>query len=331
VKNLRSQPWVRHLVRAAERYRAERGNHFAASITYFSFLALFPLLMLAFAIGGFVLEARPELLADIKQSITDNVPGDLSGTINDAVDQAIAQRYAVGIVGLLLALYSGIGWMTNLRRALQAQWDQTQQREKFLPTKVRDLLNLLGLGLALVLSLGLTAVGSAFTTEIVKAVGLDDVGWAAPVAKLLALLIALGGDVLVFLWLLKALPRQPVPYRSVFRGAMFAAVGFELLKVFGTYYFKRVNASPAAGVFGSAVGLLVFIFFISRFLLFATAWTATASDDEPSTSELWVDTGAIAPLSTQSSDGPSSVKLVGAGALLGSVATWWLLRGRARR
>ena len=55
-----------HLVRAGERYTETHGNHYAAAITYFSILALVPLLMVAFASVALVLQSNPDLLAQLK-------------------------------------------------------------------------------------------------------------------------------------------------------------------------------------------------------------------------------------------------------------------------
>ena len=55
--------WLDHVVRAGARYTERHGDHYAAAVTYFSVLSLVPLLMIAFAIAGFVLRAQPELLA----------------------------------------------------------------------------------------------------------------------------------------------------------------------------------------------------------------------------------------------------------------------------
>ena len=48
-------------MRAQERYQDSKGDFYAAGITYFTVFAIFPLLMVGFAIGGFVLaeSARP--------------------------------------------------------------------------------------------------------------------------------------------------------------------------------------------------------------------------------------------------------------------------------
>ena len=48
-------PWLDHLVRAAVRFTDHNGTQFAGAITYFSILSLVPLLMIAFAVAGYVL------------------------------------------------------------------------------------------------------------------------------------------------------------------------------------------------------------------------------------------------------------------------------------
>ena len=119
--------WLDHVVRAGERYTERHGDHYAAAITYFSVLSLVPLLMIAFAIAGFVLRAQPDLLAKLQDAITKAVPGELGETLNGIVDTAIQSAGTVGAIGLLVALYSGIGWMTNLRDALSEQWGQVPE------------------------------------------------------------------------------------------------------------------------------------------------------------------------------------------------------------
>ena len=55
LKSLKERPWIAHLLRANERFGGRMGNQFGAAITYFSVLALVPLIMVAFSITGFVL------------------------------------------------------------------------------------------------------------------------------------------------------------------------------------------------------------------------------------------------------------------------------------
>ena len=51
--------WFDHVMRAQERYQDSKGDFYAAGITYFTIFALFPMLMVAFAIGGFILASHP--------------------------------------------------------------------------------------------------------------------------------------------------------------------------------------------------------------------------------------------------------------------------------
>ena len=68
-------PVVGRILRALERYQQQRGDFFAAGITFYTVLALIPILMVAFSVAGFVLSAQPELLDDLQRKITDAAPG----------------------------------------------------------------------------------------------------------------------------------------------------------------------------------------------------------------------------------------------------------------
>ncbi|CAM4130928.1 inner membrane protein YhjD [Kibdelosporangium persicum] len=269
--------WLDHLVRAKDAFSERYGNQFAAAITYFSVLSLFPLLMIAFAVAGFILAAQPELLQQLKDGISKAVPGNLGGTINEVVTTALASKGTVGILGLLAALYSGIGWMTNLRDALTAQWGHERRQLPLVSTTLKDFVALLGLGLALVVSFGLTAAGTGLGNVLLRLVGLEDVGWARFLLFLAALVLSVVANWLVFIWVLTRLPREKVDVRSAVKGALAAAIGFEILKQLGAIYLTAVTSSPTGALFGPVIGLLVFANLVARFLLFITAWTATAS------------------------------------------------------
>ncbi len=52
--------WFDHVMRAQDRYQKSKGDFYAAGITYYTIFALFPLLMVAFSVMGFVLASRPD-------------------------------------------------------------------------------------------------------------------------------------------------------------------------------------------------------------------------------------------------------------------------------
>lgn len=322
----RERPWLDHLMRAQEAFTERYGNHYAAAITYFSVLSLFPLLMIAFAVAGFVLVGNAALLAEMKNGITEAVPSGLGTTINDVVDEAIKSRGTVGILGLLAAFYSGLGWMSNLRDALTAQWGLEHKQRPFLSTTVKDLLALFGLGLALAVSFGLSAAGSGLGSLLLRWVGLDDDAWALFLFRVATIVLSLIANWLVFLWVLSRLPREKVSAKSAIRGAAAASVGFELLKQVFAVYLASVSDSPSGQLFGPIIGLLLFANFVSRFLLFITAWTATAQENVVTLPD--PPPPAVIRPRMVVQKGPtvgSAAGLVGAGALLG------LLWGRRRK
>lgn len=276
-------PWLDHLLRAAQSYSDHHGDHYAAAITFFSVLSLVPMLMIAFAAVGFMLARSPELVRHLQDQVQAAAPGGLGPMLNQIIDGAIASRQGVGIIGLLGALYSGLGWMSNLREALTAQWDapsgdKPPQSEGFLRTKVMDLLALLGLGLALVMSFALTGAGTAFASAVLTAVGFGHVPGARLVFTALAVVVSIAGMWLVFLWVIARLPRQPVPLRRAMHAAWFGAIGFEILKQAFAIYLDSVTASPTGKLFGPVIGLMVFAYFVSRFVLFLTAWAAVVRE-----------------------------------------------------
>ncbi len=323
----RKRPWLDHLVRAGEAYSERYGNHYAAAITYFSVLSMFPLIMIAFAIAGFVLVGNDALLTELKNGITDAVPSGLDDKINQIVDKAIESRGTVGVLGLVAALYSGLGWMSNLRDALTAQWGQENKSRPFLSTMVKDLLALLGLGLALGVSFGLSAVGSGLGSWLLDLVGLGDDAWALFLLRLATIVLSLAANWLVFLWVLSRLPRERVSARTAIRGAIAAAIGFEILKQVFTIYLATVMVSPAGSLFGPILGLLLFANFVSRFLLFITAWTATARENLIKQPPPPPPPAVISPrmVVRKGPDARSAASLVGVGAMLGL-----LLRRRKR-
>ena len=110
VDKIRSKSgFVDHLMRMNERYGAEGGNQFAAGITYYSVLSIFPLAMLVVATVAAVLANREDLLNDLQSHITSSIDGDMGDTVNEILDTAIDQRGAMFGIGGLTTLWSGLG------------------------------------------------------------------------------------------------------------------------------------------------------------------------------------------------------------------------------
>ncbi|UNB51137.1 inner membrane protein YhjD [Mycolicibacterium sp. YH-1] len=272
--------WLDRVMRAQQRYTDSNGNFYAAGITYFTIFALFPLLMVGFAVGGFVLSRNPELLAEIESRIKSAVSGDLGTQLVNLMDSAIESRTSVGVIGLATAAWAGLGWMANLREALSAMWEQRPEPGNFIKSKLSDLGALMSAFLAIALTIALTALGSSdLINNVLDWLGIPDFPALAVVLRVISLVLSLMVSWLLFTWIIARLPRASVSFRSSVRAGLLAAVGFEIFKQVASIYLKSVVTGPAGATFGPVLGLMVFAYITARLILFATAWAATSRDN----------------------------------------------------
>ena len=324
--------WLDHLSRTGERYFQQRGNHFAAAVTFFSVLTAVPLLMVAFGAAGYVLWLNPTLLDDLQEAITAAVPGPLAESINPIIDEAVAQRNAVAGVGLLAALWSGIWWTSNLREAVSAQWALPAIKPTSVARFWHDLRVLVVLGVTLLGSISVSVLATGVLDVGLVALGQAERRWSSWVTGGAAVALGLATGFLVFYWVITRLPRTKVPSRGAVRAALIGALGFEVLKQLFALSLAGVAGSPGGAVFGPLLGLLLFLYLVSRFALLLTAWTATARGNElpaPPPEELEPERPVVvapAPAGRRSSAGAVGAAL-GVGVLLGMV----LRGGRQQR
>lgn len=272
--------WLDHVVRAGERYQKSKGDFYAAGITYFTIFALFPLLMVGFAAGGFVLASQPHLLTDIENRIKTTVSGDFGQQLIGLIDSAIDSRTSVGIIGLATAAWAGLGWIANLREALSQMWDQRVEEQNFLRTKLSDLAVLLSVFVALILTIALSALADpSLMTKVLAWIGVPHADGLGGVLRAVSLVMSWAVSWLLFSWMIARLPRESVSFRSSVRAGLLAAVGFEIFKLVGSIYLRSVVHGPAGATFGPVLGLMVFAYITARLVLFATAWAATSKDN----------------------------------------------------
>jgi membrane protein len=272
-------PSVRHVAAAWKRLSDYKGGQYAGAIAYYSFLALFPLLLLAASVTGFVLQANKGAQQDLLDAIARNIPGDFGTTVADSVNTFIANRTSVGLIALAGVLLTGLGWVGNLRTAIEVMWGRLRVQRNVFVLKLSNLLVLAGLGLGALLSLGLTIFGTSLTDQVVQWVGLDDVPGIATGVKFVGILLAVLGDWVIFTWLLIRLPGVTVPARVAFRGALLAAVGFEVLKIVGTYTVAHSAQSLTAGPFASVIAVLIWMQLVARWVLYSAAWMAVVTEE----------------------------------------------------
>jgi membrane protein len=269
-----ARPSVRHLGEAWQRLQESNGGQYAAAISYYSFLAIFPLLLLGMSVAGFFLHSNPEAQARLLELITDNFPSGAADALVSAVKTFVGNRASVGIIAIAGVLLTGLGWINNIRTGVEVMWGRTHVHRNMFAARWSSLLILVGLGLAALVSVALTVIGTRLSDEVVRALGWNDKSWVPQLVQVGGILIAVVADVVIFLWLLIWLPGVRVNPLIALKGAVLAAVGFEVLKIVGTYTVAHTSQSLTAGPFASVVALLVWFQLVSRLMLFCAAWTA---------------------------------------------------------
>lgn len=321
--------WFDHLVHAGGHYNRAQADTLAAAVTYYAFLALFPVVLLLASIAGFVLAGDPLLQLQLVDAIREAVPGDTGAQLAASVLDAIDARRTTGVIGLVGFLLVGIGAVDKLRVGMDIIWRGEPDQPDFVQDRLKDILVLLGLAGAGILSIALTTGTTAAATWLFDLLGIDQVPGFFLLTAVLGIGLALVGDTLVFLWVLKGVPNTPHRARMLLPGAVFGAVGFELLKFVGGTYLQFLSGNVTASAFGGFVGLIVWINVLARFGFFTASWTATLPAVEHLDAQ--VPLGPEAP--TRLPDvvlvdergprpGPARLAagLVGAGALMGAAA-----------
>lgn len=277
------RPGVAHLLRANKRFGDRLGNQFGAAITYFSVLAVVPIIMFAFSVVGFILTVAPHLRQELLHQVGSALGGLDSGTRNSilsVIKNALDHYAAIGIVGLLSALYSGAGWIGNLKDAVRAQWresfDLRVKRENFLIKFVSNIGILIGLLVLIWITFALASVSTSLSGTIVGWLGLNSIGWLQPVLAVVPIIISVGAGWLVFMYLFLVLPETREPWKAVRRGSLIGAIGLGVLQYLTSFLIGRFASSPSAALFGPVIALMVFLNLFARLVLFVAAWIGTA-------------------------------------------------------
>jgi membrane protein len=264
-----------HAWRSYETLDRVHWSRLAAAITFISFLALFPLITVAAAIGAALLSDKQ--LHSMEQKLADQVPG-----ISDQLDlhSLVANAGTIGVVAGALLLFTGIGWVGSIRECLRAVWELDDEEGNPVLRKLKDGRVLVGLGGAVLVSFAASAIASTAIGWAADRTGIDENGVGSVLLQIAALVVAAAADFLVLLYVLTLLPGVSPPRRRLMTAAVVGAVGFELLKLLLSSYMKGVAAKSMYGAFGVPIALLLWINFSVKLMLFCAAWTATGHAGE---------------------------------------------------
>ena len=280
-------PFVAHLLRAVARFNVRGGAQLAAAITYFSVLAVVPILMLAFSALGLTLTVlRPEALSGIGSWIHSQLDADsgIGKSVYEVIAGALNNWASIGLFGLGITIWVGSGWVGNLKRAVRLLMRESADRPgKQLPLPLDVLVNFAGL-VGLLVGVAATFAASAVATSLGGTVGswlgIGDSLWWSFVLRLLGLLSALAAGAVLFRLLFGWFTPHPVPSHLAWVGAGIGSLGLLLLQVAAGYLFGAFSRNLSTAVFGSTIVFMLFLNLFATLLLYIAAWLATSEMPE---------------------------------------------------
>jgi YihY family inner membrane protein len=246
-----------------QKYADDQGGYHAATITYYGFFAIFPLLLVLTTLLGFILQSHPHLDQRIVDSALGQFPvigpqlshGSLHGS-----------RLALGL-GLAAALWAGMGVFLASQNAMNHLWGVPFKRRP-------DPLHARGRALLLLALLGGGALAATILAALATVGARFGLTW-----KIGSLALSTTLNIGLF-WLgFRLLTAREVSWRQLRGGAIAAGVLYELVQTLGGYYVGHTlkNASNVYGTFGLVIGLLSWIYLSAHITLLAAEANVVAT------------------------------------------------------
>ncbi|WP_405427429.1 YhjD/YihY/BrkB family envelope integrity protein [Micromonospora sp. NBC_00617] len=252
-----------HVWRAGALYAEVLAGRLAAAIAYYGFFAVFALALVAYSIFGAILEDNDEVSAAAAGFLKENLP------FLDA-QQIANSSGTVGVVGLVILVFTGIGWVEAIRSSQRLMYALNQQPGNLVVRRLVDLGVMIGVFVLLGLSVAAVDALESLLRFLLRSTG--SVGLTT-VSAVLSVLV----NAVLATALLLAVPRLRMSRSRLRPVVLLVAVGITLLNTVGRYYVVRTERNPAYTVVASAVGLLLYLYLLNQLVLFGAALLATST------------------------------------------------------
>jgi membrane protein len=250
----RKRPWLAIPVAVFKKFGDDQGGSLAALVAYYSFFSLFPLLLVFVTVLGFVLQGN----SGLEKSVEDSVLGQFPVIGKQIHVHALEGSAAALVIGLVGALWGGLGVTQAAQRAFDQVWAVPHKhRPDFLHSRLR--------GIALLIVLGtLFLIATA-------ASGLVTGGLHGAPLKVAGIVLALLLNLALFFFAFRLMTSDEVPTKCLLIGVFVAASVWEILQIVGGYYIDHVykTSSNTYAQFALVIALLIWLHLGAQMTLYA--------------------------------------------------------------
>jgi membrane protein len=257
------------LKRTASEFQEDNLTDWAAALTYYGLLALFPALIAMVSLLGLFGDPRTTT-AGLTEVITSIGPESAAQTFEGPIHSVVANQSAAGfafVFGLLVALWSASGYIGAFMRASNVIYETAEGRPFW---KLRPLQ--LAVTLVMVVAMALLALGLVLTGPIVEAVA-EPVGlgstavdvWNIAKWPVMVAIFVLMVDLLYY-----ASPNAKLRgFRWVTPGCLVAMAGWAVVSAAFAFYVANFGSyDKTYGTLGGLVALLVWLWISNLAILF---------------------------------------------------------------
>ncbi|MHC6219934.1 YihY/virulence factor BrkB family protein [Arthrobacter sp. MMS24-S77] len=270
-------------MRAWQHYSLRHGPLMSAGIGFTMFFSITGLLATGFSIAGLVLSGQPFLVDAIIANVSKSAPGLLKvdggeGLVNP---HDLLNPNGLGwtaVIAAVVTVFTSLGWIASVREGLRGVMELPPLPRNAVLAKLFDAGTLLLLGVALVLSAGVSLVFGTAAGWAIGLLGLDE-GIAGPVIGVVKLAVPLLLNWATAAILFRLAGNLPLGRQAFVEGTIIAAVGTTVLQVFSTELLARAGQNPVLAPFAIIIGLLIWFNLVSQVYLVSAAWSAIREAD----------------------------------------------------
>lgn len=248
---------VAFAVAVIKKYSDDDGAYLAALITYYGFLSLFPLLLVASLLVDFSLHNYPELQDKVIQGINEYFPA-ISGTLQSSIQDVDKSGLAL-FLAILITIYGARGGAATIRYSFSRIWEIPKDSQIRFPFSVlHSLLLVLVGGTGLVLAAVLSSYAAGATDAFIYRL----------IPFSISFLILAG--VFYFVFSMSIGYKKPTR-KDLLISALSAAIGVQILQLIGGYLMTHQLKSLDSlyGTFAIVLGLLFWLYLQAQILMLA--------------------------------------------------------------
>ncbi|KOG42324.1 ribonuclease [Streptomyces decoyicus] len=258
--------------RTLREFKEDNLTDWAAALTYYGVLAIFPALLALVSVLGLL---GPSTIDSLIKNLSSIAPGSVRSILTTVLEQlkgGQGKALLALIIGVALALWSASGYVAAFMRASNVVYDIGEGRPVWKALWVR-----LGITVAVVILLALTAVGVVFTGTVAKKMGsilgLGDTAVTVwNVAKWPVMLILVALSVMVLYW---AAPNVRRRIRRVLPGGVLAVVLWLIASaLFALYVANFSSYNKTYGTFATPIVALIWLWLTNIAILLGLEFNA---------------------------------------------------------